>query len=134
MITNVFGGGKSASSVNTAITLRNNTNALSSSVENIYGGSESSGLTESSHIEADGTVKNVFGGGKGASTIVKETYVKTQNSSKAENIYGGSEEGKVINTTVVVMGPVDQSIYGGGLGSSSVVTGDTWVYVANGKG
>ena len=131
VITNVFGGGKSASSVNTAITLRNNTNALSSSVENIYGGSESSGLTESSHIEADGTVKNVFGGGKGASTIVKKTYIKTQNSSKAENIYGGSEEGKVINTTVVVMGPVDQSIYGGGLGSSSVVTGDTWVYVAN---
>lgn len=131
VITNVFGGGKSASSVNTAITLRNNTNALSSSVDNIYGGSESSGLTESSHIEADGTVKNVFGGGKGASTIVRETYIKTQNSSKAENIYGGSEEGKVINTTVVVMGPVDQSIYGGGLGSSSVVTGDTWVYVAN---
>ena len=130
-ITNIFGGGKSASSVNTSIILKNNTNTLLSSVDNIYGGSESTGVTENSNIEVDGNVKKVFGGGKGQSTSVKKTYIKTQASSKAENIYGGSEEGKVTNATVVVMGPVEQSIYGGGLGSTSVVTGDTWVYVAN---
>lgn len=130
-ITDVFGGGKSASSDNTSIKLENNSNAISSSVTNIYGGSESSGLTKKSNIEVNGNVTNVFGGGKGQNTKVTETYIKTLKNSQAEYVYGGSEQGTVGKATAIVMGPVEKSIYGGGLGATSTVTGDTWVFVSN---
>ena len=130
-ITNVFGGGKSASSDNTSIKLENNSNKIGSSVTNIYGGSESSGVTKKSNIEVNGNVTNVFGGGKGQNTKVTETYIMTLKNSKAEYVYGGSEQGTVSKATAIVMGPVEKSIYGGGLGATSTVTGDTWVFVSN---
>lgn len=130
-ITNVFGGGKSASSDNASIKLENNNNAISSSVTNIYGGSDDSGVTKKSNIEVNGIVTNVFGGGKGQNTNVLETYIKTLTNSKAEYVYGGSENGTVGKATAVVMGPVEKSIYGGGYGATSTITGDTWVYVSN---
>lgn len=130
-ITNVFGGGKSTSSNETSIKLENNSNAIGSSVTNIYGGSDDSGVTKKSNIEVNGIVTNVYGGGKGQNTKVTETYIKTLTNSKAEYVYGGSENGTVGKATAVVMGPVEKSIYGGGYGATSTITGDTWVYVSN---
>ncbi|MFR6486463.1 MAG: beta strand repeat-containing protein [Clostridium sp.] len=126
-LTNTYGGGNKAQAENTVINLNNTTG----SIKNVYGGCNNTGTVQSSKIYIDGTITSVFGGGKGEQTLVKESYAKTEASAKVTDIYGGSENGTVTNATLVVHGPVDGSIYGGGLGASSVIKGNTWVYVSN---
>lgn len=126
-LTNIYGGGNNAQAENTVINLNNTTG----SITNVYGGCNNSGTVKSSKIYIDGKITTVFGGGKGQNTIVNESYAKTEASAKVTDIYGGSENGTVTNATLVVHGPVEGSIYGGGLGATSVIKGNTWVYVSN---
>ena len=126
-LTNIYGGGNNAQAENTVINLNNTTG----SITNVYGGCNSSGTVQSSEIYIDGKITTVFGGGKGQNTTVNKSYAKTEASAKVTDIYGGSEKGTVTDATLVVHGPVDGSIYGGGLGATSVIKGNTWVYVSN---
>lgn len=126
-LTNIYGGGNNAQAENTVINLNNKTG----SITNVYGGCNNSGTVQSSKIYIDGKITTVFGGGKGQNTIVNESYAKTEASANVTDIYGGSENGTVTNATLVVHGPVEGSIYGGGLGATSVIKGNTWVYVSN---
>ena len=126
-LTNIYGGGNKAQAENTVINLNN----TMGSITNVYGGCNNSGTVQSSKIYIDGTITTVFGGGKGQNTTVNESYAKTEASANVTDIYGGSEKGTVTNATLVVHGPVEGSIYGGGLGATSVIKGNTWVYVSN---
>lgn len=126
-ITNIFGGGNVASSENADITLNN----TAGTITNVYGGCNTRGDVKKTSIDVDGNITSVYGGGKGENTTVStSSYVKTSAGSTVNNIYGGSEQGSVKDATLVIHGPVNGSVYGGGYGDKSVIKGNTWVYIA----
>lgn len=126
-ITNIFGGGNVASSENADIILNNTVGTIT----NVYGGCNTRGDVKKTTIDVDGNITSVYGGGKGENTTVStSSYVKTSAGSTVNNIYGGSEQGSVKDATLVIHGPVNGSVYGGGYGDKSVIKGNTWVYIA----
>lgn len=99
----------------------------------VYGGSNSSGISYADvtvnlykgKVESANT--GVYGGGKGVSTVVGgdtiiNTFTENNEELKVNEIYGGSELGRVnVNghTEVNVNGGLINSVYGGGKGSAT---------------
>jgi hypothetical protein len=121
---NVFGGSNSqqAQTVNIAMT--------DGKVDgNIYGGSNTWGTTNNLATinVSGGTVKNVFGGGLGASTVMADdVFVTVSGGTINENVYGGGQLGVVgtsstsASTDVTISGgEVKGSVFGAGLGTAN---------------
>lgn len=98
-------------------------------VNNIYGGNNLGGVTNSPNIEINGgTIENIYGGGNQAS--VPTTNI-TVNSGNIKNIYGGGNQASVDNNTNVDIlgGNISNNVYGGG--NEGTVIGNTDVNIKN---
>lgn len=143
-ITNAFNGGKSADLLSSGeedttrgIYLQGGT------VENIYGGSDSSGTVTVSNVYIEtGTATNVYGGNnQGGTTQISRVFIKggavtnaygggdkaettisniTTSEGTIENIYGGGNQAGVITTNVVTNGGNIGKIFGGSNKSGNV--------------
>lgn len=107
--------------------------ALGSKVNNLYGGSNTSGTLNNSYVYCkDGAqIENVYGGGKGINTQITNisnvniTSIKDDDTISSPlttigNVYGGGDEGIIGNNTNVNItnSKVTQTVYGGGNNAS----------------
>lgn len=103
----------------------------------VYGGSNTSGeVTGTANVKIEGSVRDVYGGGKGQETLTQNTNVVTTSTAEIGiidykgNVYGGSEEGIIgQNTELEIDGKIYNSVYGAGKGTSSNVNGNTHVVI-----
>ena len=118
--TNVFGGGLGESTNMANGTIVNVSGGLINN--NVYGGGEEGTVNGDTHVNVSGgTMKDVFGAGKGGTTtaqVTGQTFVNVTGGSMA-NVYGGGEAGDVMgesssqtqtkNVIVTVYGNHDQN-------------------------
>lgn len=99
----------------------NNGNKYTTSarINNLYGGNNEGGTTESTHIDlTKGTINNLYGGGNKA--ITKTTDVKIYNTTILNAAFGGGNEAKVENANInlssstVGTPSTNGDVYGGG--------------------
>lgn len=126
-IENIYGAGNDAGvDGNTEVNISNDSTA-----NFVYGGSNNTGeVTGKATVIISGVaICDVFGGGKGANTIVNNSYVESSSTSRIEgNVFGGSDQGIITtNTEMQIDGTILGSIYGAGKGVSSNVMGNTHV-------
>lgn len=113
---NVYGGSNKAGTVN-----RTNVNINSGDVKSVFGGNNEGGTTGDSRVivsENNGTLKvlNVFGGSNGsAASISNSTLTELRKGTVTEDIFGGGNQAKVLNSTEVnIYGGKVRNVYGGG--------------------
>lgn len=137
IIDTIYGGGNEAG-VTTSVTL----NVKKGNYTTIYGGSNSAGTVAAADVNILGNVGTqsgtgtqtltgkVFGGGRGADTMVDTTHVAVQNGIIAGNVYGGSGFGKVGSANVTVKEDeadadakvqISGNVFGAGYGVASSV-------------
>ena len=99
----------------------NNGNKYTTSarINNLYGGNNEGGTTESTHIDlTKGTINNLYGGGNKA--VTKTTDVKIYNTTILNAAFGGGNEAKVENANInlssstVGTTSTNGAVYGGG--------------------
>lgn len=108
-VANIFGGARGKShayicDVSNAFVAYKSADARISGA--IYGGNNNARFTRSTHIEVsvpvtkvDGVTKaDIFGGGKGENTVVSFSDIIMLDGAEAQNIYGGGEDGRVLNS------------------------------------
>lgn len=95
---NVYGGGLGASTSMEAGTVVNVSNGTINN--NVYGGGEEGTVTGNTNVTVSGgTMKNVFGAGKGGNTTAQvsgQTFVTVSGGTVSESVYGGGENGDVM--------------------------------------
>lgn len=142
-ISNVFGGNNTGHTVSGSIqVIINKTESCDWYVGNVYGGGNLATYTApttSSYTGnypevniLNGTVSlNVFGGGLGESAVVTGNPVVNINGGTVlGSTFGGGSQAPVIgDPTVNALKGTAATIYGGGLGSTAIVTGDPTVVV-----
>jgi hypothetical protein len=119
-VTNVYGGGFGASTNMAAGSVVNVSNGTINN--NVYGGGELGTITGNTNVTVSGgTMKNVFGAGKGGSTTAEisgQTFVTVSGGTVSESVYGGGENGDVVsadsgsntkNVVVTLTGNYNQS-------------------------
>ena len=113
-VTNAFNGGKAADLISTgdedttrAIYLQGGT------VENIYGGSDSSGTVTVSNVYIEtGNATNVYGGNnQGGTTQISKVFI---NGGTIKNVYGGGDKAETNISNVITTEGTIENIYGGG--------------------
>ena len=143
---NVFGGGMSGSITESLITLRggavtgnvygsgNKVGASKTVIEvpstadvkgSIYGGSNEDGETGETHINISGNFAgNIFGGGYGGDTVVKQSKITVlSGASPTGTLYGGGEMGKTENSQVLISSDGSAAnVFGGGLSADVTVS------------
>lgn len=122
-IPNIFGGGNQAGCNNTYI------NTTGGRVNNLFGGSNSSGTLENSNVTTNGgTIQNVYGGNnQGGTTTNPSVVIKGEG---VVNVYGGGNEAPSNVTNVQINGKVSGSVFGGG--NQAGVNTDTNVNIIGG--
>lgn len=113
-VTNAFNGGKSADLLSSGET--DTTRAIylnGGTVQNMYGGSDSSGTVTASHVYVDGgTATNVYGGNNlGGTTNVTNVYVT---AGTITNVYGGGEKASSQTSNLEITGGKISYVFGGG--------------------
>ena len=109
---------------------------------NIYGGGKAGAVNGNTVVNATNLILEgeIFGGGLGTTARVGNTGSNDGSTSVnisgtstllKKNIYGGGSAGPVYGHTSVTMpeGEVKQNVFGGGLGETAVVTGNTGVSI-----
>ena len=95
---NVYGGGLGASTSMEAGTVVNVSNGTINN--NVYGGGEEGTVTGNTNVTVSGgTMKNVYGAGKGGNTTAQvsgQTFVTINGGTISESVYGGGENGDVM--------------------------------------
>ena len=113
-ITNAFNGGKSADLLASGRTDTSRGIYLQGgNVQNIYGGSDSSGTVTSSNVFIEsGSAQNVYGGNnQGGIANVSNVYVTGGNIGK---IYGGGEKAETGESNIEVTSGIIEYVFGGG--------------------
>ena len=146
IINNVFGGNNVSGSVggNIQVTINKNTN-YDWYIGNVYGAGNQAPYGGQSNNKgnypvvtvANGTVSgNVFGGGLGETArVYGNPQVTLTGGTVTGKVFGGGEAAPVSgNPTLTASGAnaTAARLYGGGLGSTAVVTGNNTVAVSNG--
>ena len=141
-ITDVYGGGNQAAG--NAGTLNIGCGALITG--NVYGGAKEANVNNDIHLViTGGTLNNVFGGNNVSGTIAGTIIVDINQDDNCDswhvnNVYGGgnlaaysapaaTKDYPVVN---VMNGTISGNVFGGGLGSSAVVTANPHVNVTGG--
>ena len=97
-VTNIFGGGFGANTNMASGTVVNVSNGTINN--NVYGGGELGTITGNTNVTVSGgTMKNVFGAGKGGNTTAQvsgQTYVTVTGGTISQSVYGGGENGDVM--------------------------------------
>ena len=127
-VTNIFGGGNNGNIGSTATM----TVQASTVLANAYGGGNNGTVASTSKITVDGSTigNSVFGAGKGETASVLSSIVYFQNSSTAEYVYGGGDQGEVLQNgagegtevTIDSQSFVKYDVFGGGNGASDGTT------------
>lgn len=136
-VTNVFGGGKGSG---TSMAAGTKVNVSGGTINNnVYGGGEEGTVTGNTNVTVSGgTMKDVFGAGKGATNqnadITGSTNV-TITGGTINNVFGGGENGTVAynanganntsytSTVNINGGNISENVFGGGkMGTSQVAT------------
>ena len=136
-VSNVFGGGKGSG---TSMAAGTKVNVSGGTINNnVYGGGEEGTVTGSTNVTVSGgTMKDVFGAGKGATNqnanITGSTNV-TITGGTINNVFGGGENGTVAynanganntnytSTVNINGGNISENVFGGGkMGTSQVAT------------
>ena len=113
-IKNAFNGGKSADLISSG---ENDTTReiylQGGTVENIYGGSDSSGTVTVSHVYVEaGTATNVYGGNnQGGTTQISRVFIK---GGAVTNAYGGGDKAETTTSNITTSEGTIENIYGGG--------------------
>jgi len=116
-------GGGYSASTGTTHTLVNN-----GTMANVYGGGYSADATTTKVVVENGTINNVFGGSN-SNGIVSNSYVYISNGT-LNAVFGGNNEGGTTNTSHVYVGDGNiTNVYGGG---NAVYTGATNVEIYGG--
>ncbi len=123
----VFGGSNSSGTVASG-----NITSTSSdvSIDNIYGGNNQGGVTETATVDLNGgSYNNIYGGGNEAATDY--TNVNVSNVTVTGKFYGGGNKATVNYNTKVVFknSSISSDLFGGG--NLGTVLGNTDVYVSN---
>lgn len=119
--TNIYGGGKNDTVLgDTNLYIGGNVN---SSIdvsdhgisERVYGGSNNGSVLGNTNVIIADNAKSsvIYGGGNGADSIVKGSANVTVNGGHAMSYYGGSYEGTVYNSNVVMNAGDVEQIFGG---------------------
>lgn len=121
-VSNVYGGGLGASTSMAAGTAVNVSGGTINN--NVYGGGEQGTVTGNTNVAVSGgTMKNVFGAGKGGTTtaqITGQTFVTVSGGTISQSVYGGGEAGDVVksgqlaSTVTVSGGSIAGDVFGGG--------------------
>lgn len=110
-VKNAFAGGHKAG-VDGAIKISSSTG---STVTNMYGGSNESGIVNSPTVTVAGNVENVYGGGLGVGTTTTSPIVNIEtNANVTGNVFGGGDLGNVSNPTVNLNGGTVNNAFAGG--------------------
>ena len=113
-IKNAFNGGKSADLISSG---ENDTTReiylQGGTVENIYGGSDSSGTVTVSNVYVEaGTATNVYGGNnQGGTTQISRVFIK---GGTVTNAYGGGDKAETTTSNITTSEGTIENIYGGG--------------------
>ena len=144
-VNKAFGGGNNASIIGSKNNLQRAVTIDGGTVlDSVYGGSNNSGTLEYSHVilTNGAKAKTVYGAGYGDTTSVGSTEVSISDST-ANTVYGGGYGGPVTGNTIVTIDtssiPVvtendtkyGGNVYGGGQGSTAIVSGNTSVSITN---
>ncbi len=126
IVNSIYGGGNNVDSDSTNITLNNGT------AKNVFGGGKSASILDSSLgvkiIQNGLTVNNIYGGSDSSGTVSK--VLITHNNGTTTNIYGGNNlGGTTTDTTIDYINGTSTNIYGGG---NKADTGKILVNVQNG--
>ena len=144
----VFGGGKSAEVVTTNVSNNgiavdnlfggsntsgivhgSNITLINGTVNNIFGGNNAGGETLDAKVNINnGTINNVYGGGNKAQTNISETII---NNGIINSVYGGGNEAGINNSKIVLNGATIQNVYGGSNASGTVVNTNISVQNSN---
>lgn len=113
-VTNAFNGGKAADLISSGVD--DTTRAIylqGGTVQNLYGGSDSSGTVTASHIYIEsGNATNVYGGNnQGGTTTITNVFM---NGGTVSNIYGGGEKAESTTSNIITTGGTANYIFGGG--------------------
>ncbi len=146
VIGNVYGGGSRPVAQGTSVILQRGAKVSGRNVSVYGGGSGSKGVVTGGtsviiktgamvDIEYTGLYNGVFGGGQGAvedgTSVIVEQGAAVY--SELGGVYGGGSYATVTGGTFVTIdGEVTGSVYGGGNGSGSTVTGDISVTIGGG--
>jgi len=138
----VYGGGNVAASQAGSITV-NCTGTFTDwdnyeGIEYLYGGANEANIT-SGNIALNitkGTIKNVFGGNNSDGTIsgtITVNVTKADDCMHLYNVYGAGNLAPYSGSPAVNIyhGTVDNNVYGGGKGSTAVVTGNPVVAIGD---
>lgn len=143
---NIFGGNNKGGVISGTITVNidKDANCNTWHVDTVYGGGNIASYTAPNGTPnypqvniKNGTVSaNVFGGGFGtAARVTGNPRVNITGGTIAGNVYGGGEAAPVTGSPVVTASGNNTSaahLYGGGKGTTAVVTGSTQVNVSGG--
>ena len=137
-VTNVYGGGLGSATSMASGTEVNVSNGTINN--NVYGGGEEGTVTGNTNVTVSGgTMKNVYGAGKGGTTtaqITGQTFVTVSGGTISESVYGGGEAGDVVksgqlaSTVTVSGGSIAGDVFGGG--RMGMTNGNTEVDIKGG--
>lgn len=146
-VTNVFGGGNGDPNDNTQVpgqvggsdvTIGDaNADYCAVVTGNVYGGGNAAKVSGNTKVtyndtHASSQVGNLFGGGNAAG-VTGKTEVSLANGKVITNVYGGCNTKGTVGTTSTVTltgGTVQGSVFGGGFGSNTEVTGKATVDIS----
>ena len=140
-ITEVYGGGNFAASNAGNITV-NCTGTFTDwnnyeGIEYLYGGANQADVTGPITLNiTQGTIENVFGGNNTSGTIsngITVNVTKADDCMHLYNVYGAGNLAAYSGSPAVNIkhGTVDNNVYGGGKGSTAIVTGDPVVTIGD---
>lgn len=122
----VFGGAKGAGTITPYVKGKITVNINGGTIANVYGGFDANGSPETDDYVYlnGGIIGSAFGGGKNTSQTETNIYLR---GSKADYVYGGSNQSGAVNTTnVFIESGTSNYVFGGNnLGGSVDVTNVT---------
>lgn len=123
IITNVFGGGNAANATNV------NISQYGANINNLYGGSNTSGSVDKVIINhRSGTTSNLYGGNNEGGNTINTTINYIDGTSS--NLYGGGNKTNSATTTINITNGSIDNLYGGG---NEAGIDDTTINIENGK-
>lgn len=141
-IGNVFGGNNIEGTISGNIVVNvEDKNNCTFSIDNVYGGGNLASYGTGTdypqvNIKSGTITKNVYGGGLGASaTVTGNPQVTLTGGTIGGDVFGGGDAAPVTGNPVLTANASAVSaarLFGGGKGSTAVVTGDTKVDVLDG--
>ena len=112
-VQNIYGGSDSSGTVTVS-----NVHIESGNANNIYGGNNQGGTTKISKVDIQGgTVQNVYGGGEKAETTISNVTITGGN---IQYIFGGGNQAGVTTTNIQTKGGNIENLFGGSNTSGDV--------------